>query len=175
MSTEIIDLAQYGNMRGRDVFSRNLFQAVKGDGLTASFLTQSFHGIQSATNLKLSLANVTISEGVADDNVGNYTVGVNIGAAVNDVLALSNAASTITSSTINLDTPLVTTDGLIEATKIYQSGGTKKAEVEIVGGDRIHSSHQLQPWGGHGGCCTHGAFGVACKCGRHRSPERERH
>lgn len=108
MSTEIINLAQYGNMRGRDAFSRNLFQAVKGDGVTASSLAQSFHGIQSTDDTEVSLANVTVSEGVADDKVGTYTVGVNDGATVNNVLELSNAASTITSSNINLDTPSVT-------------------------------------------------------------------
>ena len=137
MSTEIIDLAQYGNMRGRDVFSRNLFQAVKGDGLTASSLTQSFHGIQSASDTEFSLANVTISEGVVDDKVGTYTVGVNDGAAVNNVLELSNAASTITSSTINLETPLVKTEGLIEAPKYYQDADAKRSEIEIVGGDGV--------------------------------------
>ena len=135
MSTEIIDLAQYGNMRGRDVFSRNLFQSVKGDGFTAASLTQSFYGIPSLTDTESSLATVVVSEGVADDSVGTYAVGVNDGAAVNNVLELSNAESTITSSSINLETSLVKTDGLIEAPKIYQSGGTKKAEVEIVGGD----------------------------------------
>lgn len=137
MSTEIIDLAQYGNMRGRDVFSRNLFQAVKGDGLTASSLTQSFHGIQSATDTEFSLANVTISEGLVDDKVGTYTVGVNDGAVVNNVLELSNAASTITSSAITLETPLVKTEGLIEAPKIYQDADAKRSEVEIVGGDGV--------------------------------------
>lgn len=137
MSTEIINLAQYGNVRGRDVFSRNLFQAVKGDGLTASSLTQSFHGIQSASDAEFSLANVTVSEGVADDKVGTYTVGVNDGAAVNNVLELSNAASTLTSSEINLETPLVKTNGLIEAPKIYQNADAKRSEVEIVGGDGV--------------------------------------
>lgn len=135
MSTEIIDLAQYGNMRGRDVFSRNLYQSVKGDGLSASSITQSFYGIPSSTNVESSLATVNVSEGAVDDAIGTYTVGVNDGSAVNDVLQLSNVASTITSSTVNLDTPLVKTDGLIEAPKVFQSAGTKKAEVEIVGGD----------------------------------------
>lgn len=139
MSTEIIDLAQYGNMRGRDVFSRNLYQSVKGDGLTASSITQSFYGIPSLTDTEFSLATVNVSEGAADDAIGTYTVGVNDGLAVNNVLELSNAASTITSSTVNLDTPLVKTDGLIEAPKVFQSAGTKKAEVEIVGGDGVAS------------------------------------
>ncbi|CAN0249817.1 unnamed protein product [Ectocarpus sp. 6 AP-2014] len=58
MSTDIIDLAQYGNVRGRDVFSRNLFQSVKGDGLTAASLTQSFYGIPSASDTESSLATV---------------------------------------------------------------------------------------------------------------------
>ena len=137
MSTEIINLAQYGNMRGRDVFSRNLFQAVKGDGLTASSLTQSFHGIQSADDTEVSLANVTVSEGVADDKVGTYTVGVNDGAAVNNVLQLSNAASTITSSSINLETALIKTDGVVEAPKFYQDADAKRSEIEIVGGDGV--------------------------------------
>lgn len=135
MSTDIIDLAQYGNMRGRDIFSRNLFQAVKGDGLTASSLTQSFHGIQSATDAEFSLANVTVSEGAADDKVGTYTVGVNDGAAVNNILELNNTASKITSSAITLETPLVKTDGVIEAPKVVQHADAKSAEVEIVGGD----------------------------------------
>ncbi|CAM9090979.1 unnamed protein product [Ectocarpus sp. 12 AP-2014] len=137
MSTEIIDLSQYGNIRGRDVFSRHMYQSVKGDGTTASSLTQSFYGIESSTDTEKSLATVNVSEGAADDAIGTYTVGVNDGSAVNNVLQLSNAASTITSSTVTLETPLVKTDGLIEAPKVFQSAiaGTKKAEVEIVGGD----------------------------------------
>lgn len=135
MSTDIIDLAQYGNMRGRDVFSRNLFQSVKGDGLTAASLTQSFYGIPSASDTEASLATVKVSEGAADDTVGTYTVGVNDGAVINDVLELSNAASKITSSAVTLDTPLVKTDGVIEAPKVVQHADAKSAEVEIVGGD----------------------------------------
>lgn len=132
MSTDIIDLAQYGNMRGRDVFSRNLFQSVKGDGLAASSLTQSFHGIPSSSDLEFSMATVTVSEGAADDKVGTYTVGVNDGAAVNNVLELSNASATLTSSAINLDASTVKTDGTIDAPKLLQSSGTKNAEVEIL-------------------------------------------
>ena len=135
MSTDIIDLAQYGNMRGRDVFSRNLFQSVKGDGSTAASLTQSFYGIPSSGDAEFSLATVRVSEGAADNEIGTYSVGVNDGTTVTNVLELSNAASTLTSSSVNLDTPLVKTDGRIEAPKVFQSAGTKKAEVEIVGGD----------------------------------------
>ena len=134
MSTDIIDLAQYGNMRGRDVFSRNLFQSVKGDGLTAATLTQSFYGIPSSGDTEFSLATVKVSEGAADDEVGTYTVGVNDGTAINDVLELSNATSTITSSSINLETALVKTEGVIEAPRIYQDADAKRSEVEIVGG-----------------------------------------
>lgn len=137
MSTDIIDLAQYGNMRGRDVFSRNLFQSVKGDGSTAASLTQSFFGIPSSGDAEFSLATVKVSEGVADDEVGTYTVGVNDGAAVNNVLELSNASSTLTSSAINLQTSLIKTDGLIEAPKFYQDADAKRSEIEIVGGDGI--------------------------------------
>lgn len=137
MSTEIINLAQYGNVRGRDVFSRNLFQAVKGDGVTASSLTQSFHGIESSTDAEVSLANVTVSEGVADDKIGTYTVGVNDGTVVNNVLELSNASSTITSSAITFDTPLVKTEGVIEAPKFYQDADAKRSEIEIVGGTGV--------------------------------------
>jgi hypothetical protein len=137
MSTEIIDLAQYGNMRGRDVFSRNLFQTVKGDGLTAASLTQSFYGIPSADDTEASLATVVVSEGAADDSVGTYAVGVNDGAAVTNVLELSNAASTLTSSSINLETSLVKTDGVIEAPKIYQDADAKRSEIEIVGGTGV--------------------------------------
>ncbi|CAM9101858.1 unnamed protein product [Sphacelaria rigidula] len=137
MSTEIIDLAQYGNMRGRDVFSRNLFQTVKGDGLTAASLTQSFYGTPSADDTEASLATVVVSEGAADDSVGTYAVGVNDGAAVTNVLELSNAASTLTSSSINLETSLVKTDGLIEAPKIYQDADAKRSEIEIVGGTGV--------------------------------------
>lgn len=136
MATDIIDLAQYGNSKSRDVFSRNLFQAVKGDGSTAASLTQSFFGIPSTGDAEFSLAMVRVSEGVADDEVGTYSVGVNDGSAVNDVLELSAASSKVTStSSVTLDAPLVKTDGLIEAPKMYQTADAKSAEVEIVGGD----------------------------------------
>lgn len=137
MSTDIIDLAQYGNMRGRDVFSRNLFQSVKGDGSTAASLTQSFFGIPSSGDAEFSLATVRVSEGVADDEVGTYTVGVNDGSAVSDVLELSKAASTLTSSSINLETSLIKTEGVIEAPKFYQDADAKRSEIELVGGDGV--------------------------------------
>lgn len=33
MSSTIVDLVEYGNVKVRDVYSRNIIQAVKGDGV----------------------------------------------------------------------------------------------------------------------------------------------
>lgn len=133
MSTSVIDLSQYGDVRGRDLFSRDLFQTVKGDGLTAASLTQGFYGIPSSSDTEVSLATVNVTEGVADDEVATYTVGVNDGTAVNNLLELNNTISKLKSETITLDASSITTEGVVYVPKLKQDAGDHGAEIEIVG------------------------------------------
>ncbi|CAM9208779.1 unnamed protein product [Pylaiella littoralis] len=115
MSTSVIDLSHYGDVRGRDVFSRGLFQTVKGDGLTAASLTHGFYGIPSSSETEVSLATVSVSEGAADSEVataeieivGDETaplVNFNIGStdSLQTVLSLSETSADVT-GTLNVN------------------------------------------------------------------------
>ena len=61
MASTIEDNSEYGNMKVRDIYSRAINQSVKGDGLVASALTQSFYGIQSASDSEYQLAGISVS------------------------------------------------------------------------------------------------------------------
>lgn len=102
MSSVIVDVSEYGNVKGRDGYFRDMFQAVKGDGTNASSVSQRFYGIQSATDTEYNLSSVVVSEGAVDDEIATYTVQTSDGTALVDVLQLNDTVSTMTSDTVNL-------------------------------------------------------------------------
>lgn len=102
MSSVIVDVSEYGNVKGRDGYFRDMFQAVKGDGTNASSVSQRFYGIQSSTDTEYTLSSVVVSEGAVDDEIATYTVQTSDGTALVDVLQLNDTASTMTSDTVNL-------------------------------------------------------------------------
>lgn len=102
MSSVIVDVSEYGNVKGRDGYFRDMFQAVKGDGTNASSVSQRFYGIQSSTDTEYNLSSVVVSEGAVDDEIATYTVQTSDGTALVDVLQLNDTESTMTSDTVNL-------------------------------------------------------------------------
>ena len=122
MSSTIEDLSEYGNMKARDIYSRALTQSIKGDGVSASSLTQSFYGIPSTTDTEYQLASVEISEGVVDDEIGTYKISVNDGTSLNSLLELNNVASTLTTTDFTLagtlHTSIIQSDSLAEEAKL---------------------------------------------------------
>jgi hypothetical protein len=102
MASTITDVAEYGNLRGRDAYLRDMYQAVKGDGTNPSSVSQSFYGIQSSTDTEYSLSSVTVSEGAVDDEIATYTVRTSDGTSLVDVLQLNDTLSTLTADTVNL-------------------------------------------------------------------------
>lgn len=102
MASTIVDLAEYGNVKGRDGYFRDTFQAIKGDGSNASSVSQRFYGIQSSTDTEYNLSSVTVSEGAVDNEIATYTVQTNDGTSLVNVLELNDTASTLTSDTLNL-------------------------------------------------------------------------
>ena len=132
MSSTIVDLGAYGDVKGRDSFIRNSFHAVKGDGVTANSITQKFYGIPSTTDTEYELVRLTVSEGVVDDEIGTLTFGIRDGAAINDVLSLNNEYSTLTSTTITLDSSDVFANGTLNIGTIQKSDLAEGARVELV-------------------------------------------
>ena len=120
MASTIEDNSEYGNMKVRDIYSRQINQSVKGDGSSASALTQSFYGIPSATDVEYQLAGVSVSESGVDSEIGTYAVQVHDGTTLNSVLELNNTASTLTSTTINLTATDVVSPGTLH-TSVIQS------------------------------------------------------
>ena len=133
MSTTIVDQAEYGNIRGRDGYFRDMFQAVKGDGTNASSISQTFYGIPSASDTEYSLSNVTVSEGAVDDEIGTYTVQTNDGTSLVNVLQLNDTTSTLTADTVNLTaTDVVIPDtGVLHTAVIQADTLAESARIEL--------------------------------------------
>lgn len=132
MSSTIADLATYGDSKGRDNYTRNLFQSVKGDGATANSVTQGFYGIPSATEVEYELARLTVSEGVFDDEIGTVTFGVRDGSALNDVMALNNTASEIMTNTFTMNTTDVYSTGILNVATIQENAAAEGSRIELV-------------------------------------------
>ena len=60
MSSAIVDLSAYGDVKGRNSYLQNSIHSVKGDGVTSNSITQSFYGIPSATDTEYELVKLTV-------------------------------------------------------------------------------------------------------------------
>ena len=132
MSSTIADLSAYGDVKGRDTYSRNSFFSVKGDGVSANTITQGFYGVPSTTDSEYELARLSVSEGAIDDEIGTLTIGVRDGTALNDVLALNNVASEITATTFTMTTTDVFATGTLNVGTIQQNNLAEGARMELV-------------------------------------------
>lgn len=132
MSSTIADLSAYGDVKGRDTYSRNSFFSVKGDGSSPTLITQGFYGIPSTSDTGYELSRISVSEGEVDNEIGTVTIGVRDGAAMNDVLALNNVTSEITSTTLNVNTTDIFATGTLNVGTIQQNNLAEGARVELV-------------------------------------------
>ena len=132
MSSTITDLSAYGDVKGRDTYSRNSFFSVKGDGTVSNSITQGFYGVPSSTDTEYELARVTVSEGAVDDEIGTFTVAVRDGSALNDVLALNNSSSEITSTTLTMNTTEIFATGTMNVGVLQQNDLAEGSRVELV-------------------------------------------
>ena len=132
MSSTITDLSAYGDVKGRDTYSRNSFFSVKGDGVNSNSITQGFYGVPSTTDSEYELARLSVSEGSVDDAIGTLTIGVRDGTSLNDVLALNNTASEITSTTFTMTTTDVFATGTLNVGTIQQNNLAEGSRVELV-------------------------------------------
>jgi len=133
MSATIVDLADYGDVKGRDNYLRNTFQSVKGDGVSPTSVTQGFYGITSgASTTEYELARFTASEGAVDDSIGTLTVGINDGGSFNDVLSINNVASEITTTTFTMTATDVVATGTIKVAALEQDTLAEGARIELV-------------------------------------------
>lgn len=132
MSSTITDLSAYGDVKGRDTYSRNSFFSVKGDGAVSNSITQGFYGVPSSTDTEYELARVSVSEGAVDDEIGTFTVAVRDGSALNDVLALNNLNSDITTTTLTMNTTDIFATGTMNVGVLQQNDLAEGSRVELV-------------------------------------------
>lgn len=132
MSATIVDLSAYGDVKGRDSYLRNSFHSVKGDGVSASAITEAFYGVASATTDQYELARLTVSEGAVDNEIGSMVFGISNGTTLNDVLLLNNTASTLASTTINLESTDIFATGTMNVGTIQMADLAEGARVELV-------------------------------------------
>ena len=132
MSSAIIDLSGYGDVKGRDTYSRNLVQSVKGLGTNPNVLTHGFYGISSTDDSEYELARLSVSEGAVDDQIGTLSVAVGDGTSLNDVLTLNNVASEITSTTFTMSSTDVVATGTLNISTIQQNDQAQGSRLELV-------------------------------------------
>lgn len=132
MSSTITDLSAYGDVKGRDTYSRNSFFSVKGDGVSSNTITQGFYGVPSATETEYELSRISVSEGAVDDMIGTLTIGVSDGTALNEVLALNNTSSEITATTFTMTTTDVFATGTLNVGTIQQNTLAEGSRLELV-------------------------------------------
>ena len=131
MASTIDDLSEYGNVKGRDLYSRNIFQSVKGDGTNASTLNQSYYGIESSTTTEYELARVDVTEGAVDDMIGTYSVSVNDGTTVNTLLTLNETSSQIVSTTLTLTSTDVEVTGTVHTSTIENDAAGEGVRISL--------------------------------------------
>lgn len=132
MSTTISDLAAYGDVKGRDTFSRNSFRSVKGDGVNLGTITEGFYGIPSTTDVEVELARLTVAEGAVDNGVAVISYSANDGASLNTICTMSNSLSEIASTTINLTSTDVVASGNLNVGTVQKNDLDSGARVELV-------------------------------------------
>ena len=132
MSSTITDLSAYGDVKGRDTYSRNSFFSVKGDGVSSNAITQGFYGVPSTTETEYELSRISVSEGAIDDEIGTLTIGVRDGTALNEVLALNNTSSEITATTFTMTTTDVFATGTLNVGTIQQDTLAEGSRLELV-------------------------------------------
>lgn len=131
MASTIVDVAEYGNLKGRDFYGRDIFQAVKGDGSSASSITNTYYGIPSTTDTEYVLASTTVSESAVDSEVGAYTIQVHDGTSLSDVITATSTDVTI-DATAHVGT--LTEDSLAEAATVaIASDGTDASITMTIG------------------------------------------
>eukprot|EP00752_Nemacystus_decipiens_P004382 g4005.t1 len=126
------DLAGYGDVKGRDTYSRNSFHSVKGDGVSLNTITEGFYGIPSAADVEVELARLTVAEGAVDNGVAAISYSANDGASLNTVCTMSNSLSEIASTTINLTSTDVVASGNLNVGTLQKNDLASGARVELV-------------------------------------------
>lgn len=133
MSATIVDLSDYGDMKGRDTYLRNSIHSVKGDGVSASQITQSFYGVPSgAATTEYELSRLTVSEGAVDDEIGTLTLGVHNGTTMNDVMTLNNLASEITTTTFTMTATDVIASGNVNVGTLQKHDLAEGSQITLV-------------------------------------------
>lgn len=91
--TSIVDVSTYGSLRGKDLFSRNVYQAAKASAAASSVeVSQNFYGITApdtahTANTPFRLAKITAAEVTADGFAGRIDISTNNGNGADDAVA----------------------------------------------------------------------------------------
>ncbi|CAM9702818.1 unnamed protein product [Ectocarpus sp. 6 AP-2014] len=132
MSTSISDLAAYGDIKGRDTFSRNSFRSVKGDGSNVGTIVEGFYGIPSTSDTEVELARLTVAENAVDNGVGELSYSANDGTSLNNICTMSNSLCEFASTTINLTSTNVVASGNVNVGTLQKNDLASGARVELV-------------------------------------------
>lgn len=132
MATAVVDLSQYGDTKGRNSFTQNIFQVTKGTGSEINELTHGFYGIPSTTSDEYEMARISVTEGSVDDGVGSFAVSVRDGSALNDVILLNNTSSDINTQTLNLNAPDVFASGNLDVGIVQRNSAALGSRVELI-------------------------------------------
>lgn len=132
MSTTINDVSTFGDVKGRDNYMRNLFHSVKGDGASASSITQGFYGIPSSTTTEAELGRITVSEGVSDDAIGTLKISLSDGSALVDSLSVTSSGATLVGE---FNTGVVQKNDLALGAKIELVDDALEPAINFVLGD----------------------------------------
>lgn len=135
----IVDLSTHGDTKNRDVYGRNSFSSIKGDGVSASELLHGFYGVLSSDDSTYEMARISVTESATDTGIGSIAFSTNMdgGASVSEVLSLSVASSSVT-------TDLFAVSGTLQ-TQVIQlntdTGATPDGvQIDLVDGDTAGSA-----------------------------------
>ena len=109
----IVDLSTHGDTKNRDIYGRNSFSSIKGDGVTSSELLHGFYGVLSSDDTTYEMARIAVTESATDTGIGSMIFSTNVdgGASVSEVLSLSVASSSVTTDLFavngTLQTPII--------------------------------------------------------------------
>ncbi len=146
----IVDLSTHGDTKNRDIYGRNSFSSIKGDGLIASELINGFYGVLSSDDTTYEMARISVTESGTDTGIGSMVFSTNIdgGASVDEVLSLSVASSSVT-------TDLFAVNGTLQTQLIQlntDTGATPDGvQIDLVDSDTAGSAQMNFSVGNLGG------------------------
>ena len=137
-SLPIVDLSTHGDTKNKDVYMKNAFSAVKGDGANGSEMVHKYFGILSTDTSTYELSRLTVSESSSDSQIGTLTLSTNDGTSLTDTLSLSSASTVITTDVLAINGK-VETNGILQSSTIQFNTDTgltpDGSQIDLIDSD----------------------------------------